>query len=303
MFGKRKQSGTPPVRKRNRPVASNEPRKVFSYYANRSPSETKRDRAKDGVAAIKIRRPIQRQKILALAGFIMAAGLIGFSLFLGAPKVVLTGSPAERVSLREPAVYVSAAEKMFNDSITNKTKLTFNQAAFKKQFLAEFPEVANVRIALPLVGKQPIVYVDPSPGTLIFVDKSGASFVVNDQGDVISKNKADGAQNIATVHDSASVNPTIGTRVLPSTEVAFILAVEQQLGRNNIAVSSFTLPPEPQRLQAHLEDKTYTVVFTFSNDAKQQIGAYLATQKRLDEKHIMPTEYIDVRVGERVYYK
>lgn len=304
MFRKKSPRPVQP-RERNRPAATRNDTRVFSYHANRAPREAQRSRQLDGALSVgKKMKRLRVRKVVALGICVLALGITVYSTTLTTrPAIVLTGTPAERAGLKEPRVYQQASSELLGETLLNRSKLTFDHRDFQEAFLREFPEASGVRIVLPLVGSQPKVYIDPSPGVLALVDSTGASFVVNERGLIISKNASQGDQTMAVVNDTSGIEARLGKHILPSDSVAFILRVREQLAARGIEVASFTLPPATHQLQAKIKDKPYYVTFTFTNDADQQIGSYLATQRRLNEAKVIPGQYIDVRIGERVYYK
>lgn len=306
MFRK-KPARSVPSRERTRPAAlrRNNTTQVFSYHANRAPREAQRSRQLDGTLSMGTKmKQIGIRRVAVLVCFAFALGVVVYNTTLTTnPAVVLTGTPAERAGLKEAQVYQRASAELLGATLLNRSKLTFNGKEFQQAFLQKFPEAANVQVTLPILGNQPKVRIDPSPGALTLIDNTGASFIVNERGLVIAKNASRGDQTMAVVNDTSGIKAQLGKQILPSDNVAFILRVRSQLAAKNIQVVSFTLPPATHQLQAKIHDKPYYVTFTFTNNVDQQIGAYLAVQRKLNETKVTPSQYIDVRIGERVFYK
>ena len=76
------------------------------------------------------------------------------------------------------------------------------------------------------------------------------------------------------------------------------------MAAKHITITSMTLPPAADELDVHLTGVNYYIKFNLANDdARQQVGTFLATQAQLKSQGITPGQYIDVRVDGRAYYQ
>jgi hypothetical protein len=292
---------------RIRPNFSERPTaKVFSYYSSRAPEQgAVRERQQGGGSGT----PSSKSSIflsrtgatLGVTALLVLA--VYNSTLSNASKVVAFGTPTQRVLLQDDAVYQDAMNSYLHTSLTNRSKLTINTARMESQLVQQFPELERAEVMLPLVGTQPTLKVQPAEGVARLVASDGKSYILGASGKIISTDTAaDGAIPL-TIQDQSGLSAAKGTQILPSDSVSFLVALQQQLSQNNLRITSITLPPRVQQLHVGLAGKPYYVKFTFYADPQQQIGAFLAVQRKLDHDHIVPVEYVDARAGDRVFYR
>jgi len=218
------------------------------------------------------------------------------------PKVIVVGDNSSGSNyLQSDAVYVVAAQKLLATSITNKSKLTVNTNGITQSLKREFPELADVSMSIPLVSNRPVVYIQPAVPSLVLQSTKDSNFAINDTGFVLSQ-LSSLPSGVPLVIDQSGLSPSPGRQLIPSGTVSFVKTVAYQFGAAHLTISSFVLPAgSPYELDAHLTGKPYAIRFNLENDALTQSGAAIATVQQLGGK--VPSDYIDVRVPGRVYYK
>lgn len=208
--------------------------------------------------------------------------------------------------LHDKSVYETAANQILAGSVWNRNKITVNTEAISQQMLAKFPELSSVSVTLPLFSKRPIVYIQTAQPALVLSTQSGA-FVIDSTGKALLR--ADNVPNLAalklpTVTDQSNLAISLNRPALSSDNVSFIQTVIAQLAARHFSVSAAVLPAGTSELDVRLAGQPYLVKFNLrSGDARQQAGTFLATQARLQSQHATPSQYIDVRVDGRAYYK
>jgi len=307
MFKKRTQKPAPRARMpRTEPQAN----KVFSYYSVKRPSEIEeidrpsaRQNRDEGVA--KTTRFIFLKRLGVLAVFILIIFIFIANVRLNPNdmQVTLKGTPEERLLLQDEAVYKESAQKIMEEKLQNRIKLSFDGKAFSQAMVRQYPEIATVNAALPLVGGKTTLYIEPSPVALVFMSQDKKAYVMDKNGKIISASINNVRQGVPVVTDQSGIEPKIGTQILPSGDVYAIQTILYQLKEKNIAAESLVLPTAAQRLEVRLAGKPYYIKFNLHENVMQQVGAYLAVQQKLDREGTQPKEYIDVRVADRVYYK
>jgi hypothetical protein len=105
------------------------------------------------------------------------------------------------------------------------------------------------------------------------------------------------------VADKSGLTVHVGTGVLPSSNVSFIQTVVVQLQAHALKVTSLTLPQGTSELDVTFNAKSYLLKFNLEGSAPQQVGTFLATYKYLQTQNVTPTQYVDLRVPGRAYYK
>jgi cell division septal protein FtsQ len=220
------------------------------------------------------------------------------------PQIVPLDAPDTLV--HNQATYQAAAGKLLAASLWNRSKLTIDTAKLSRQLQAQFPELAGVNITLPLLAHRPLVYIQSTEPALVLISSQG-SFVVGASGRVLTSavnSPAISRLHLPVVTDQSGLKPTTGSQVLTAADVSFMQTIVAQLAARQFTVSALTLPPAANELDVRLNGQPYFVKFNLQGgDARQQAGTFLATQAHLQDQHITPGAYIDVRVDGRAYYK
>jgi hypothetical protein len=297
---------------RRRPIRTEQGQgRVFSYYANRSANETNLGRS--NVEEVPKRHS---SKYIRFMGSLPMFGVAILILVVVVSQLVLTTHPKlvilsstsnSDLFLQSTSVYQRAADKLFSQSLGNQNKLTVDAAGISDRLKAMFPELSDVSVTLPVVGNQPTVYLQPAEPTLI-LSANGNSYVIDNTGRALAYAQSMPAQNRASlpqVVDQSGLQPQVGRQVLPSTSVAFIQTVLAQLKAQHVSVSKVVLPSASFEVDMYIAGKPYFVKFNMhdSSGALQQTGAYIAVAQDLAGKNITPSQYIDVRIDGRAYYK
>lgn len=227
------------------------------------------------------------------------------SLSNDARVMSLTGGTNDTF-LHDSTVYQTAASQILAGSIWNRNKITVNTAAISQQMLAKFPELSSVSVTVPLLSKRPIMYVQTAQPAIILAAHNG-SFVLDTNGKALLRadNLPAGSRlKLPVVTDQSNFDINLNRQALSSGNVSFIQTVIAQLAARHFSVSSSMLPVGTSELDVRLNGQPYTVKFNLqSGDARQQAGTFLAIQARLQSQNITPSQYVDVRVDGRAYYK
>ncbi len=279
---------------------------VFSYRASRSNTSNNLGRSEAKEEVVRRQNPNAKSRLkraLRLVIFLAIAAVVVSNLLLTSnPKIVLVGATS---TFRDASAYQAAAAQAFADSKFNSNKVTVNAGGIRQSLMQTFPELADVSVSLPLFGRQPVVYLQPSTSRLIVQTSSGA-FILDDTGKAVaSGSMVDTLRQagLPEVHDETQLDIQLGTSVLPSTTVAFITEVVYQLKARGVVVDSLKLPNTPSELHLRIKDVGYYVKFNTRGDARVEVGSFLALKKYLESQNKIPAEYIDVRVESRAYYK
>lgn len=298
-------------RRRPLPTEPNQSR-TFSYYNSRLPGEANVGRASVQQALEKNRRKrpkwrgmLKQFPLIVAAVIIVACAASELSLST-TPKIVPLASPGGQLFLRSPLAYQQAASQLFSRSWGNRNKLTVDTAGISSSLEHNFPELSSVSVALPTLGRKPVVYIQPVEPALILKTVNG-TFVLDSAGRALVAANAVAPRlsqlSLPTVTDQTGIQANVGAVVLPSSDADFVHTVASQLNAQNIRVSKFVLPPAASELDAYIAGTAYFVKFNLQNDPLQQIGTFVAVQRHLAAAHKAPSQYIDVRINGRAYYK
>lgn len=298
---------------RRRPVSTKpDKNRVFSYYANRSVNDTNVGRSTQQ-EAVPLRRHGRwqafRHRIPLLISSIIIVVTIVSQLGLSAdPKVVVVSSGAgDKLFLHSVTTYQQEAANLFAKSFGNRNKLTVNATGISEALKAQFPELSDVSVALPVLGNQPIVYIQPFEPSFI-LEASNGKFVLDSTGRALAD--ANSLPQLTSSHlpsiiDESGLQPRLGSVVLPSNNVAFMRTVITQLSAKGFGIQRIVLPAAASEVDVYVSGQPYFVKFDMQdqNGALQQVGTFVAVAQDLGSKGTTPTQYVDVRIDGRAYYK
>ena len=304
MFRKKK-SSAPEGR---RPTAS-QPSKnkaVFSYYQNRD-TEFDASKSRDKPSFFgSIKARLRHVPTLVAVMLIIISILWAMTL---SPKPVVSvvneQNAANQAILRPVNDYQEAAQKLMQQSLLTRNKLTLDTGEIEQRLQEQFSEITSVAVVLPIISRTPVVYVQIAEPVLL-LESGPSKYVIDEKGRALidATQVGDlGALGLIPVKDSARLALQPGSQVLTGHDVRFMQTVRDQLALKGLKVTRMELPPRASEVLVFIEGKPYFVKFTTTGEALQQVGTYLALNKHLEGKKVTPKEYVDVRVDERAYYK
>lgn len=301
---KRKKANQTPVRTPRDPGGRSAP--VFSYYSKRSAETDVTTRSYHPGNDGKPSNATWVKYLPSILSLGIVLGALGYITTLSTkPRVIVASNPSELLVIQPNEIYESAASKLFSSSLLNQNKLTLNTIKIAQQLQAQFPELGDVIVTIPLIGRKPIIQTRPSTPALILTG-NGGSFVIDKQGrPVLKANQLASSvrDKLAVVTDGSDTTIELGKQLLTTDLVSFVASLQDQFAAKAIQVESYTFPALANELHVKLAGKGYYIKFNTEVDARQQVGTYLAVIDRLDSENISPAEYIDVRVEERAYYR
>ncbi len=281
---------------------------AFSYHASRripdSNAQTGRSKSQS--------RPVRR---LPWVGLVATASIVllflGFLLPLNAnSKIVVVKNNDNLVMVRDEQEYKKAADQLLGQSIISRNKITFDHQAFSKAMLDRFPELLAADVGLPVVGQTPTIRLVASPSVLrmrlgngdqtILLDKRGR--VLMPISAVIGR-KDELERLPLVIDDTASAPAEMGKNVMSTQSVQFIKSFTEQLAAKNISVNLVKMTGQASEVRFEPTGQRYFVKASLMTDPRVAAGEYMAVKQKLSADKKEPTEYIDVRVEERVFVK
>lgn len=207
---------------------------------------------------------------------------------------------------RSQKFYEAGIEKLWQQSILSQNKLTFNSKRMRSEILKSFPEIVDVKIDLPLLGRKPAVTLIPVTPVLELVSGSDMYYVNSSGQAVISTKDATKNQldDLPVIIDETGLDTAPGKSILSVQDVAFLKNLHSYLLKARTSVLTITLPNNAaNQADLRLTDETYYVKFSTTSDVRQAVGSYLAVRNRLSSEGVTPKQYIDVRVDEKAFYQ
>jgi hypothetical protein len=202
--------------------------------------------------------------------------------------------------------YQQAAQKLFEASFTNNNKITINTDAISKALVKEFPELSSVTIKLPLIDHNPIVYLEPDKPLLALSMNNGLIYAVDSAGLALGaiNSTVVNSLHLTAVQDEGTIVIQAGQPILPGSTVSFIQTIGYQLSQKQLNIAKLMMPAGENELDMYLTGQSYYVKFNLADSSPlQEIGTFLAVRQNLQQQGTTPSQYIDVRVDGRAYYK
>lgn len=298
-------SNRPTSEVRRRPNSGGSP--VFSYQARPNASAAERGQ-RENRSDVQKRAAASRFRLGLVPTYIafsMITVAFLYACYLQAdPKIIVLSRPG--TVHRDTKAYQAQSKDIWQSSLFNRTKLTVSTGNIRRSIERAFSEIQVAQVELPLLGRRPTIILSPAHPALQLISTNGA-FYVNQDGKVLAET-ADVIQNdlkeIALVRDETGISAEPGKNVFSGPQTAFLTGLFAQLRAQGLSVQSITLPAgAANEADVRLTDKPYTIKFSFDIEPRQAVGTYLATNEKLEADGVMPSEYIDVRVEEKAFYR
>ncbi|MBX4201547.1 hypothetical protein KW803_01465 [Candidatus Saccharibacteria bacterium] len=228
---------------------------------------------------------------------LLLAGLVYSLVLKPQPKIIASDS-----SYHSRDVYRSQITPLFN-GVGNRNKISFSETSVIEAIQKKFPEVQSARVELPFFSQEPKVWLNISPPAFRLVS-SNQAYIVDTQGVAVAKAEdITNVKGLATLDDQSGFDNKVGSQVLSSQAVAFIDTVIAQTKKAKVPISTLTLPPLAQELDLRTADQPYYVKFYLGGDALTQSGQLLASRQKFSQTKQVPSQYLDVRVQGKIFYK
>lgn len=303
-FSKKTKTNNSP-RSRSVPRNSEVRQNFVTYHANRqsqtSNNESSRRKLEPVERTGRSRIELQHVPMILLSAVLILGALYTTVL---TPEVGMRPSNSKAL-LRDQEVYKRTASTILKSSIGNRNKITINSTDFEQQMKSSFPELQDIALTVPLIGKRPILGLTAEQPAFFFSSSKGI-YLIGESGRVLANtSEIPGASrfDIPTIKDSSNLEFKVGKGVIPSQDVTFITTISKQLASKNLTINSITLPARAEALDVTLNGSAYTIKFNLLTDPRIAVGQYLAVKAKLERENVPINEYIDVRVEEKVFYK
>ncbi len=291
-------------RKRERP--SNTHPATFSYYARGALSNDNNIGQRGDASSDKSQRyRLKFSHVPSYIALVVIAVALGYSCLLQPnPKIIIVNAPD--TVYRDTKVYKDAVSSIWGKSIFSRTKLTVSTNGIQREIAKMFPEIVDIRIELPLLGRTATVVLTPAKPALQLVSVNG-SFYIDADGKVLAKTldlQQNDIKDLPFIRDESGISSDPGKNIIPGPDAKFLQNLYAQLRVQGVVVESITLPVGVAiQADVRVTGQQYYIKFSLDSDPRQAVGTYLAAKTKLDSGGVLPAEYLDVRVAEKVFYK
>lgn len=290
-------------KKQTRTITVNRSVPTSNYYRPARPAEKRYD------FEDKAEKP--NKKGLAVSKFINIL-LFGAGIVLIVFATTLSSSPdiqlkKESIQYYETSVYQNYARQLINQSISNRSKLLFQSNDFEAAMRAKFPEINQIASIVPLGGRDLSVLIAVSDPFAV-VSSGSDKGILNTDGIIVSENMVSSSEDLINIRfTSPQENFEVGSRILTADEVKMLNELKTELQTftlkdgTKLEIEEVLFDVSTGQLEVKLKDKPFYLKLSSFSDANLQVGAVKATLKQLDRDSALPTQYLDVRVPNRVF--
>lgn len=299
-------------RRRKKPQARNtvssqpqapKEQKVFSYYT----SSHKQLNTTQRVDRLKFTSAPRNQYLLyarkhwfgllaVLVLLISSVYIISLSM---TPQVIVNGTV-----YRSATEYNQLAQTALKASVFNVLKPTLQRSAIETKLKEQIPEAKSIQVSAPLLGRRPNIVITMDEPAAVMKQPNTQDLIVSERGRLllaVTQSKA--TTDLPVITNNTGVTGKAGEQFLRPDDMRSLLQLMQQVKLSGSS-AGFILPPQTREiLMVEPSRGAYQVRFLFGDTMLQQFGAMRATQKKLQELGQVPAEYMDVRLGNKVFYK
>lgn len=286
---------------RHRPNLATSP-KVVSYYTA-SRKQLDQFERQTSNKALKNRkrlfRKIEDKWFYILAGLVLAVAA-GYLLTLNTTAIIkISGT-----NYRSAKEYQSVVNEVLSSDWKNRFKLSLDKAGIKNAIEGRLAEIEDMQITTNLLGHRPVVFITTYTVMAVFVQSGSENMLIGDRGRVLIpvENSNLKTLDLPLLQNLTGLKAKAGEQfMLPDEAYAFLRLAKQY--EQAKAVVTYTLTAIPHELTVQESGRGYYVKYLLNEDIVRQFGALKATENKLSQLNQAPSEYIDVRLADKAYYK
>ncbi len=281
----------------------------FSYYSSRTiKNNLKRSKPKtnDGITQSTIPANNIIGRVPAIFILIFVVLILGYLLYLDNNVKIKNVSDNHSQFLESTSIYKTASEKYLSNSIANNTKITINNLGLSDYMLSRFPELSNATPELSFLSHFVTLKITEAKPVGILYDQTKRFYLLKNNGVAmasVSNNNSVNFINLMPYIIESFSNIKINQRALSNSDLSFISYTYNELAIQSIKTISYTLVPNSRELDIKIDKVPYILKLNLEEPVKEQVGSFLALKGYLQANNKNPSQYIDVRVIGRAYYK
>lgn len=232
---------------------------------------------------------------------VVLAVVLGIGWLLSASTNPIVRIGENEVIIKNQSDYEETAKQFIKSTPLNRSKLTFDYLGFELKMKDKYTEISTVETSFALVGNRPVVrlkFHEP----IIIVESLGKRWLVDKRGVALSEvSTKDSTMPLLT--DEIGLANEVGDYLLSSGDVEFILFLHKTAKEKGIGIEKYTTPLILKQLNVQVAGEGYYTKFNLSENKREQVGAWLVARDQLNKLGQTPSEYLDVRASEKVFWK
>ena len=281
----------------------NDNERVKSYYTASKKQLDEFDRS----ARLQQETPSKKISIKNILKFALFAAvfsivLYGVVVLYGEPRVELSGGEPYR-SIQE---YQDVVASAVDESVANKFKPSLKTEEIAKTVKQALPESILVDVTARIFGGSPEAAIVISPAFAVFNQSGLDSIILSNRGRlaVDVKNTTLPVESLSTIDNQSGYIYKVGDQVFKPSEMEALVELQHQFNVAGETSVKYILPEKPREIWVVYKD--YKILFSLDVGAPitTQFGAFKAIKLEIEQgRQAPPKEYIDVRLGDRVFIK
>jgi len=277
----------------------------YSYYrSTTSADSTRKNRIRDPKKIIRVVDLVTKPLSLLRVFTVLTGLALGLYLVSASTNPIVRFSTTG-VNARETSNYRMEIQKVLEQSAFNRSKLLFDYRGVEKSIIDKFPEIGLVQISFDLVGRRPVIKLNTLEPAYIF-RTGGLSWVIDRRGVAIglqSELKDSFTATLQNITDEVGSVATIGSVLMSPKQIDFITSVIGVLEKQLVLVTDVYLTDSPKELDIQVSSDNWRYKLNIDEKPTGQAGTLLAARETLRLNSQTPVEYVDLRAGEKVYWK
>lgn len=301
LFRRKKKSQ---ARGSTKPIASTpKEQKVFSYYTS-SHKQLNNNQRVDRLKVTSVGRSrytlFLRSHWFGFATFVVLAASSLYILSLSfAPHVTIEGTVYRPLN-----EYQQLASKQLESNLLNLAKPTLQRGSIEQNLKNSIPEAHDIRVSAPLLGRRPNVVIVMDEPAAVMKQEGNQDLIVSERGRLLlAASQSRTTTDLPVIVNQSGVTGKAGEQFLRPDDMRSLTSLFQQVKLAGSS-ASYVLPVQTREI-IMLEPSrgAYQVRFLFGDTILQQYGSLRAAQKKLQDLRQVPSEYIDARLANKIFYK
>lgn len=244
--------------------------------------------------------------------------LVRFSGFLAIVAVIIANTMLSGVTVKignkndaykSVDTYIAGINEIMKVSALSSSKLTLNSSKLEQEIKKRFPEITQATAIIPIAGRKLQVNLEFASPMVRLIQENNQQGVVSDSGVLLFVDSAQKINEIYTEIPSLvmlNIVAKAGDQMLTSEETYLISLLRDEMDGSNDKrpmLQNIEYDVKKREMLARFKSTSFYVKLTPEREARAQIGALVATIQELQAKGTIASEYIDVRVEDRVFIK
>lgn len=241
------------------------------------------------------RRPQVTLNLRSLISIAVAVAIIwGWWHFFSVKTIVVSGDRNYAASLVQ-----TAAKQQLHDHWWWRNLMLIDTSKLQKALLASQPQLTDVNIRRRWPGQLRLEVTERQPN---LEWKTGDKTYILASDGVVADKAEDTGLRLPVVVDTTNLPVKVGDQVVSSHFVSFCLELISLLPKQGIQVKRLSVPATTTEVDVET-NQGYFIKFDTTRSATSEVGDLVRVLNLLKGQNQHPSQYIDLRIDGRAYYK